>query len=423
MAISGFALGGFAQGFQNQQKINNDFEFNQQRLKLLQQAQQNQQQRELYTRVDKIAADGWGHIEDTVNAFRNAGHSTQEAAAAVTPFLRQLIRLKTSAGMPDAEAIYTAQLSTLLAGPSQAQNIRTLEQAKDPYKSEIQSLTVQEKKANIAQMNSDAALETAARTAGQPNATAASPEQKGDAFLASLPADTRSIVKGLADYDINPNSLSTRTTKGMTRSRRETFVDLASQYAAARGDTYDQTQFNARNKAVSAFSTGKQGDTVRSFNVLVSHLDVLKDAADALNNKDQQAFNRVKNIIASATGNPAPTNFDSVKQIVADELTKAVTGSAGALGDRTEIANNVNSANSPAQLMGVIQQYQHLAAGQLHGLKVQYESSTGRKDFDKRLDKRTIQFFGSDAGTDDTGKDQGRVPVTVRGFTFTPSGQ
>src|SRR5689334_12966984 len=115
--LNGFFAGGFADGFQKGFSTVDNAMFNQKRLQLLQQAQQNQEQREMYTRVDKIAADGWAHIEDTVNAFKNAGHTPQEASAAVTPLLRQLIQLKTSAGMRDADAVYTAQLGMLLANP------------------------------------------------------------------------------------------------------------------------------------------------------------------------------------------------------------------------------------------------------------------------------------------------------------------
>jgi hypothetical protein len=426
---SGFFLGGVASGYQKQSEINNAADFNQKRLQLAQQAEQNAQQRDMHVRIDKIAADAWGHIEDTVNAFKNAGHSSAEAAQAITPLLNNLIQLKTSAGMPDAQAIYTAQFSTLLAGPSQAQNVRTLEQAKDPYKSQIESLTLQEKQQELETQKQNATLSGLTATPGQatptqPGQQSSNPQDAGEQFLNRLPNDVlRQQVKNLAEYRINPNTFSTRTTKGMTQSQRQIMTGLAEQYAAARGEQFDQTQFAGRNKAVSSFSAGPVANTVRSFNVLVSHLDVLKDAADALNNGDTQAFNRVKNLVSSATGNPAPTNFDAVKGIVADEINKAVLGGAGALGDRDKINATVQGANSPAQLLGVIRQYQHLSAGQLHGLQTQYESTTGLTDFGKFLDKRTKQFFGTDAGTDQSGKDVGRVPVSVGGFTFTPSGQ
>jgi len=411
--FSGFMAGGIAEGFQNQMKIQDAAEFNRRRLQLAQQAEQNAQQRELYTRVDKIAADAWGHVEDTVNAFRNAGHTTQEAAVAATPILRTIIDMKQRARMTDAEAVYTAQFGALLARPSQAQNERALAQAKDPYKSQIESLTVQQKQQEIDAAKREAAmsglnpdLDTATQLGGKQ-----SPQDPGEAFLSKFPDNVKQQIKDIAAYKLNPNTFSTRIPKGMTESPRQIMVGNAEQYAAATGGSYDQAQYGARSKAVSNFAGGQEARNVKSFNVVVSHLDVLKDAAVALNNGDKQAFNRVKNLVASATGNPAPTNFDAVKGLVADELVKAVTGGAGALGDREGIAATVNAANSPAQLLGVIQQYQHLAAGQLAGLRTQYQSTTGLNDFDKFLDKRTKDFFGIDAGTDSSAKDVGRVPA------------
>lgn len=413
--VSGIFWGGAAQGLQRQEAISQQYDINQKKLQLLQQSQQMQQQREAQQAADKALANGWSHVEDTIDAFLNAGHSRAEASAAVQPILQGMKELAMNNGNPNAASLYDSYVAAKLAGPSQAQNERALAQARDPYRGQIEALTIQEKRANIAQMKSDTALESAAASAGQPGATqtgqpSVSPDQKGEAFLASLPADVRPLVKGTADYDINPNTFSTRTTKGMTRSRREIITDLASQYAAARGDTYDQTQYGARSKAVSSFTTGKQGDTVRAFNVLTDHLGTLKDAADALGNRDTQAFNRIANTVSSATGNPAPTNFDAVKAVVKDELNKAVLGGAGALGDRESIGATVDNASSPAQLAGVIDTYTKLAGGQLGGLRQQYESTTGRKDFDKFLNARTKKFFSGQSAGQDNGPSWSATP-------------
>lgn len=217
-------------------------------------------------------------------------------------------------------------------------------------------------------------------------------------FLAKMPPELASQVKGLADYEINPNTFSTRTAKGMTRSRKEIITGLAEQYAALRGDTYDQTQFGGRNKTVQQFAGGPESRTVRSFNVLVSHLDVLKEAGAALQNGNVRALNALKNVFESEFGAPAPNTFDGVKAIVGDELVKAIVGSggAGALGDREEIKKTISNASSPKQLIDLINNYQHLAAGQLAGLRKQYEAGTQRKDFDKRfLDPRTRALFNT----------------------------
>jgi hypothetical protein len=147
---------------------------------------------------------------------------------------------------------------------------------------------------------------------------------------------------------------------------------------------YSAKDYGTQSKAEKDFATGKQGNSVRSFNVALSHLDTLDKLADALKNGDVQALNRFGNYIATQTGAPAPTNFDAVKHIVADEIVKAVTGSAGALGDREAAAKTIQSANSPAQLKGVVAQYKELMVGQLHGLRDQYKATTGKEDFDTK---------------------------------------
>ena len=141
-----------------------------------------------------------------------------------------------------------------------------------------------------------------------------------------------------------------------------------------------------QNKVIQAFNTGKEGKAVRSFNVLLSHLDTLDSLSDALDNGNVQAINRLGNAYARATGKAAPTNFEAVKHIVGDEVVKAVTGGAGALGDREAIAKAIDSANSPAQLKGVIKNFKELSIGQLNGLEQQYRSGSGRNDFEHYLD-------------------------------------
>ena len=148
---------------------------------------------------------------------------------------------------------------------------------------------------------------------------------------------------------------------------------------AFKGDVASQTA------AVKAFTSGKLGSSVRSFNVSLSHLDTLGQLADAMGNNDTTKINQVSNFFAKQTGQAAPTNFEAAKHIVADEVVKAIVGSGGALADREAAAKTIQAANSPAQLKGVIGTYKELMRGQLDGLQQQYEGSTGRKDFDRFL--------------------------------------
>lgn len=148
---------------------------------------------------------------------------------------------------------------------------------------------------------------------------------------------------------------------------------------------YDPTQFQTRQKSEKDFATGKQGNSVRSFNVALSHLDTLDQLADALHNGNMQLVNKVGNAVATQTGSAAPTNFVAAKKIVADEIVKAIVGSGGGVTDREEAAKTIAAANSPAQLKGVINTYKELMRGQINGLRNQYESSTGKTDFDTKF--------------------------------------
>ena len=141
----------------------------------------------------------------------------------------------------------------------------------------------------------------------------------------------------------------------------------------------------AGTAAVKAFNTGPEGKSVVAFNTAIDHLDTMSGLAKALQNGDTKAINAIGNTIAKQTGSAAPTNFDAAKQIVSAEIMKTLVSSGGGVKEREEMANMFANANSPAQLNGAITTAKKLLGGKLNSLNLQYESSTGRKDFDKKL--------------------------------------
>jgi hypothetical protein len=158
-------------------------------------------------------------------------------------------------------------------------------------------------------------------------------------------------------------------------------------------------EYHTHQTGLTRFTSGKQGDTVRSFNVLVDHFGVLDEATRALKNRDNAGFNYLRQVVARATGGTAPTDFSGVKAIVGDELAKAVIGSAGALGDREEIKRELSEVRSEGQLLSLIEKYRRLALGQLRGLRKEYETATGRRDFDDMLLPGTREYFEQGAGS------------------------
>lgn len=213
----------------------------------------------------------------------------------------------------------------------------------------------------------------------------------GDAFLSTLPANLQSTVKAIASYRQAPlTGMAMRSPYGAQ------LASAVNQY----NPQYDATQYGSKTKARNDFATGKNGNTVRSLNVAVQHLDQLGQLSQALGNGDVQMFNRLGQSFAAQTGNPAPTNFDAAKQLVGDEIVKAIVGAGGGVGDREQAQANISRASSPQQLDGVIQTYKGLMSGQLSGLQRQYEHTTGLKDFEDYLAPETkLELQAHAAGT------------------------
>lgn len=219
-----------------------------------------------------------------------------------------------------------------------------------------------------------------------------------------LPGPYESIAKQVANYDVKPpNSGSGRGA-----------VYASNILARAQEINPD---FNAQNydtslKAAKDFSTGKQGQGVKSFNVALKHLDTLSQLSTALSNGDIPAVNKIANVYKTQTGGAAPTSFNAAKQIVGDEIVKAIVGSGGGVHDRETAAATINAASSPAQLKQVIETYKQLMVGQLQGLQQQYEQTTFRKDFDKFLSPEALKVMQTEGG---------QAPQTGQTLTYDPS--
>ena len=179
---------------------------------------------------------------------------------------------------------------------------------------------------------------------------------------------------------------------------------------------YNEIRYGQIDKAVKAFATGKQGDIVRSLNVAIDHIGTAEGLIDAMKNGDINIVNKLKNKLAAETGSTAPVNFEAVKGIVADEITKSVVGGPGALADREEMAKQIRGSNSPEQIRGVLDQFKHLMRGQLNGLQSQYERSTGYSDFDTFLSPavKAALVNGESNPTPSPSTAAGAVPTTAK---------
>lgn len=210
-------------------------------------------------------------------------------------------------------------------------------------------------------------------------APAGSDASRNTAYLSQIQAQEpayAAAIKKAADYELDPAKFAS-----MRADHRQKFI----QDVLAYDPSYNPQDVGLRYKAQAAFLPGtKTGDTVRSFNTAVAHLDTLKELYTAVNNGDVKLFNKIKNEFQSQFGYAPPNTLNGVAQIVAGEVVKATVGSQNALGDREELRKTVDRDLSTMQATDVINKFQSLMGGQLHSLKFAYEQGTGLHNFDEK---------------------------------------
>jgi hypothetical protein len=127
---------------------------------------------------------------------------------------------------------------------------------------------------------------------------------------------------------------------------------------------YDATTYGAKVAAARAFTSGQQGNALRSVSTANNHLDQLSKLVDALDNGQNQTVNQISNTVSAWNGGTAPTNFDAVKNIVGQEVVKAIVAGGGSAGERDEAAGTFSKAKSPQQLQQAISHYRMIMGAQ-----------------------------------------------------------
>lgn len=209
-----------------------------------------------------------------------------------------------------------------------------------------------------------------------------------------LPGQNETYARQVANYEVPPPAAGGRNAQ---------FAMNILGRAQELNPDFNAQNYDASKRSYEAFTTGKQGQSVKSFSVFLDHLQTLKQLATALSNGDVQGANALKNMLAKQTGNASITSFQAAMPIVADEGVKAIVGAGGGEGDRQLAQSVFNPKNSPQQFLGAVGALEKLGAGQLAGLQRQYEQGTYRKDFNRWLSPSAQQLVSSLGGQQATG--------------------
>lgn len=237
-------------------------------------------------------------------------------------------------------------------------------------------------------------------TAGSPGASGLT----GDDFLKTLSPAMANQVKALAEgRQAPPNGMAMRSPMG------QALLAAVAQY----DPTFDATNYAARSKTRNAFTSGKEGQMLNSFNTAIGHAGELYDAANKLNNTSFPAVNSALNWAVTQTGDPRVTAYNQTRDALVGELTKAFRGSSGNKADIEEATKNLSAAGSPDQLKAAIGQAMKLLASKANSLTDQYQQAFGPNSSPNFLDPHAqaalqhLQQGGVDVGFDLPGATQG----------------
>lgn len=205
------------------------------------------------------------------------------------------------------------------------------------------------------------------------------------------PTQFQSIVDKIGNYELPAPTLS--------RSPRNSAIldALSQQYP-----DYDNTKYVAKQKAQKDFATGPQGNMVRSAPVSIQHLDLADQKADLLHSSNVPIWNSIVNTVGPALGNTTiakgVAGLDTAKTIVGDEIDKFFINGGGAEKDRQALQSKLANANAPSTIHEVTDTLRQLMAGQMNGLRSQYEDNVPGGDFirDKVKSKAVLDSLGWD---------------------------
>lgn len=194
----------------------------------------------------------------------------------------------------------------------------------------------------------------------------------GTDYLKTLPPNIATQVEALADGRMQfPSGYA------LTKPFWQKMVSLVAQY----DPTFNQSDYNARAKTRSAFTSGQEGRNVASYNTAIGHLEQMDHAVDELSNTPFSWVNAPAQWIGQNVGDAhtqaAIANFNTVKGAVTSELVKSLRGSGGAEADIQYWQKRFDQADSPVALHTAVREAANLLGSRIEALTDQYNTGMG----------------------------------------------
>lgn len=173
-----------------------------------------------------------------------------------------------------------------------------------------------------------------------------------------------------------------------------------------------RVQFHASQGVVKDFESGQTSKDLTSLNTSIKHVGVLEPLIDSLGNTDMKFVNKVKNMFSDQFGGTAPNDFNTVRDFVTGEISKAALPSGGDATERDSIKQAAQSSRTPEQLKHAVGLWEDLLAGKTDAIRNKWDVGTNgvQGSFDKFLLPETKAALGKH-GLGQSSPDSPAAPV------------
>ena len=197
------------------------------------------------------------------------------------------------------------------------------------------------------------------------------PGVTGDAALAGVNPKLAPIVKKVGDYGMHLNEALSR----VPPAGKAGFMAALQAY----NPTYDEKNYDAISAMQKDFANpgAKGGGSILAFNTALSHLGLLKQAADALQNGKYPLANEIGNKLSLQLGEDKVASFTRIKSYLGSELAKAFGGGVSTDSSRKEAEDILGSYQSPDQLHGMLTDVARLLQGKMGAMESFYRQQKG----------------------------------------------
>jgi len=234
-------------------------------------------------------------------------------------------------------------------------------------------------------------------------------EKTGADFLKTIPPQWRQTVKKIAAYDLDPTKVAS-----MRGGNREMLTQWVNQV----NPEYDAGMFTNRAPTRKAFTTGVQGQQINAINTAIGHIDQLTTLAAGLGTGGFVPGNKAFNAVRTMFGGDAVTNFDTLKDALAGEVSSVLSKGGATVSGIAEAKEKIHGANSPTQLAGYVKTLIPIMGSKLSSLDYQYHQAMGERDAFSALSpevKGILSKHGFDPAHPTVGQDAARPAAPSEG--------